>query len=157
MIGIINLSSFRKEENNDFIRNYIGVNYAPVIIYSATFHEREDWMLKSKMEQEKEIRKELDTLYEEFGYLYKDYCTKEQQEELSNLKKEGQPLPDNLCYDAKCEKLYYSIPSSLSAEELEDLTKLRLLKYTRNISYAVNFIVLVIVLGILLSILNTFR
>lgn len=113
-------------------------------------------MQKNHMEQDKEIRKELNTLYAEFGYLYKDYCSKEQHEELANLKKEGQPLPDNLSYDPKCEKLYYSIPSGLSTDELNDLTRLRMLKYTRDISYGVNFIMIVIVLGILLKILVNF-
>lgn len=106
-------------------------------------------MQNNQIEQEKEIRKELTSLYEEFGYQYRDYCSKEQHEELARLKKDGHPLPDNLSYDPKREKLYYSIPSSLSTGELEELTKLRLLKYTKNISYGVNFIVLVIVLGIL--------
>lgn len=113
-------------------------------------------MQKNPIEQEKEIRKELTTLYEEFGYLYKDYCSKEQHEELAKLKKEGQPLPDNLSYDPKREKLYYNIPSGLSTGELEELTKLRLLKYTKNISYGVNFIVLVIVLGIILKLVVYF-
>ncbi len=107
-------------------------------------------MQTNPIDQEKEIRKELTTLYEEFGYLHKDYCSKEQHEELANLKKEGQPLPDNLSYDPKREKLYYSIPSGLSTEEFQDLTRLRMLKYTKNISYGINFIVLAIVIRILI-------
>ncbi|HCL01381.1 MAG TPA: hypothetical protein DHW61_03035 [Lachnoclostridium phytofermentans] len=113
-------------------------------------------MKYNQIEQEKETRKELNTLYAEFGYIYKDYCSKEQHEELANLKKEGHPLPDNLCYDPKLEKLYYSIPSGLSADELNDLTRLRMLKYTRNISSGVNFIVVVIILGFLINIFSNF-
>jgi glucose-6-phosphate 1-dehydrogenase len=113
-------------------------------------------MQNNQIEQDKEIREELNSLYTEFGYIYKDYCSKEQHEELAKLKKEGQPLPDNLCYDPKQDKLYYSIPSGLAADELNDLTRLRMLKYTRSISYGVNFIVVVIILWFIVNIFVNF-
>lgn len=106
-------------------------------------------MRLSWSEQERENKKELSALYEEFGYFYKIYCTKEEQKELLELKRQGKPVPDNLCYDERMDKLYYSAPSGLTDEERHDLNFLRIVKYLKRIQNCFVVIIILLVIGLL--------
>lgn len=98
------------------------------------------------------LRNELIKLRYSTGVTSKVVCTKEESAQCNNLKKNNQPLPENIASDSAGSYMRYE-KTDLSKEELAELFLYRQTSYLYTIKKSMVFFVVLTTISILINVI----